>query len=66
MNIENHSRDAANGALELIASRSSVKKFAEQAPSRAQIETLLAAARPPTLRVAGVMVPEPEAVEGST
>jgi len=44
MNIENHSRDAANGALELIASRSSVKKFAEQAPSRAQIETLLAAA----------------------
>jgi len=44
MSIESHDRGAANVTLELIASRSSVKKFAEEAPSRAQIEALLAAA----------------------
>lgn len=44
MSIENSGSDLAGITLELITSRSSVKKFSEQAPSRAQIETLLAAA----------------------
>lgn len=41
---ENPGRGVADVTLDLIASRSSVKKFTDQAPSRAQIETLLAAA----------------------
>jgi nitroreductase len=44
MSNENLGRGAADVTLELIASRSSVKKFGEQVPTRAQIETLLAAA----------------------
>ncbi|NDE01262.1 MAG: hypothetical protein EBZ91_05820 [Gammaproteobacteria bacterium] len=44
MSNENLGRGAADVTLELIASRSSVKKFVEQVPTRGQIETLLAAA----------------------
>jgi len=44
MSNDNAERGATEGALQLIASRSSVKKFADEALSRAQIETLLSAA----------------------
>ncbi|MFM8517066.1 MAG: nitroreductase [Nevskiaceae bacterium] len=44
MSNDNAELSATEGALQLIASRSSVKKFADEAPSRTQIETLLSAA----------------------
>ncbi|MBU3671013.1 MAG: nitroreductase [Sinobacteraceae bacterium] len=44
MSNENSQRSAGEAALQLITSRSSVKKFADEVPSRAQIETLLSAA----------------------
>jgi nitroreductase len=44
MSKESSGRGSGGSALELIASRSSVKKFADQVPSREQIEAMLAAA----------------------